>query len=577
MSAGYASTGRVASMYHWITASILGLVNRLVFFEAPDKLRVRDLIGNATATFFTLAGAGASVAEAGGRLFIAIYTTGGGGAGECRIVNALLSGTPVDKAFTGPMTITPTVTDQGDGQVTEGEHLFGYILETRTGYTGRPGPTVGNVFTPVAFTAAAGGRKLRLEVNGTMPTDAAYLHPIMTRKDNPATFYFVPDAAVAVPPGVPYTAWMDVDYSDSNLASRAEEATDNFSLLSQVSGVGPITPSAVVALGRRMAYFYYNKVYVSDFDDFQSITEDRHVLQTAGQKQLVTGFQIRGVNYLFGPGWTFAVIDNDDFPRTWGQPHQVSDALGATGAHCVTAQTGGDYGFVANEQGFWLFNGQYADKPLSYYCEDWKQINWAASYSVKVIDFPKRQKVVVNAALGTDTTPTHRFVFDYSNGMTPETVNISIDYLGVGQFGTSAVIVDPSTGVSMEVVGPHAAGNFLKFDDEALDDAGGIIHSVWESSIIKGRRAARDYRYAGVWPSIRGEGKAIVTVFNQSRKENVQLEFPLEMNPDSDPLETFDFVAEAVTVRFETSELRHHFDLEDFDVYVKPETGAREN
>jgi hypothetical protein len=291
-------------MYHWLTHEPNGKVNRLLYFEGGSAVKIRDFIGSSTTTLYSLSGRGFKVAEAGTRLYVAVFNTSVAGAGDVRVVHPLLGGSPADKAFAPPLAITPVVTDPGAGNCSVGSKRFAYILETRSGYTGKPSPESGGVFFPTTFAVPSDGRQLNMQILGDTPDDAAFYHAIMTTTDNLERWFFVPDGSVAVSGG--QTGWnanITIDISDVDLANNATECDANFNYLTQNELSND--PSSVVTYGRRMAYFMFNKVYISEINDFQAITEDQHAIQLPGQQELVTGFQLRGVFYLLGPNWTY--------------------------------------------------------------------------------------------------------------------------------------------------------------------------------------------------------------------------------------------------------------------------------
>ena len=479
--------GSVFGMYHWITNAGSIAINRLIYFEGGATMKMKDLIGGSTQTLFTQSGYSFVAAEAGNRLYIPVHTSGGIGASKMRIVNALLGGVPADYAFSPPMTAAPVITAPGAGLCTEGQHYFAYILETRTGFTGKPSPQPGNVFTPVAFTVSGGKKTLNLAVTATTPDDAAFIHPIMTRRDNPSQFYFVPDAAVAVPGGTAWTANMTINISDEDLANRATEVDEQFDYFTQdVGGSGPIEPLIAVPYGQRMAYITPQKAYVSDIQDYQVIVDPESTVELPGQKQMVTAFVVRGVLYILGPAWTYGISDSGSGARAreWGSPSLVSGALGTTAVRGVCSRTAGDYAWVANKSGLYYFDGSYKADPISYGVDpEWRRINWGAPHAISVVDHYNEQKVIVIAPLDGATVPTHMLTFDYSDGFTWGTVHFSLDNVGAN-VGSGAVVIDPTTGKQEFWLAPSASGQIMKQSFELRADNGVAINSQYETGLL---------------------------------------------------------------------------------------------
>ena len=200
LTSGSLVGGKTTSLHDWVTSGF----GRVIFYEADSgKVRTLDRANFAAPAvdLYTQAGGRAAVvAEAGTKAFITVFNTAGLGVGQARVALPLFAGT-TDKAFSPPWTVSPVMSDIGSGNVTQGLHRFGYIVESRTGFFGKPSPQPGNVFTPASFTVAANGRTVRMTITVTVPVDAAFVHPIMTHIDNLERWYIVPDAQVAVTAG----------------------------------------------------------------------------------------------------------------------------------------------------------------------------------------------------------------------------------------------------------------------------------------------------------------------------------------------------------------------------------------
>lgn len=565
-AAGVATAAKVTSIYHWVTNDTGLEVDRLIYMESTGDVKMRDMVGGSTATLFTQAGRSIAPAEAGSRLYIPVVTTAGIGASKARVVNALIGGSPSDFAFAGPMTITPSLSETGAGNTTAGAHRFGYILETRTGFVGKPGPVSAGVFTPVSYTVSSGGRTVQLQVSGTMPTDAAFLHPIMTRVDNPDRWYFVPDAAVAVPAGAVWTANMSISISDEDLADSATEVDENFDYLTQDSGgSGPFEPFKCIEFGQRMVYLTPQKAYISDQQNYQALTEIEHAVQLPGQRRIITGFPIRGVLYLLGPSWTYAFSDNGERPRFWGQPEIISGTIGAGGVNCVEGRTGGDYAWVANYTGLYFFNGQYDKdaRPVSYMVDpEWRRINWGASHTIQIKDDYLNQRVTVIAPLDGATEPTHMLVFDYSQGTNWTSIDFSLDNLP-SSFSSIGIVTNRTTAQPQIWIGPSASGNFLVQTTNLRNDNGSAIDSQYETGLLIPEGAGWKHMKMG-WLEldIAGSGNLAMTVYGLDRTySEVLAAITLAADPGEHPLMGLDFNSENFSVRLRTNASGAWFDV----------------
>ena len=568
-----AVTGAVTAMYHWLTSVAefysYGQLSRLLYWVGGTTLKMYDFLSSTTTSMITgVSAAGVKMAEAGGKVYVSLFDTDIMGAAQARIVFPLFESmyeSASAKAFAGAPSIAPTASNVGSGVCTMGTHYLGYVIESRSGFRGAPC----DLTTSIDLTEES---TIRLTVTGTFPADARYLHAIMTSALNWSKWFFVPGAIKAVTPGAG-TVTADISISDDNLR-LAETADPNFFYLTQDgSGNGPILPSVVVAMGKRMAYFVNNKVYFSDPDDFEIITEDQHVVELPGKRQVSVGFQVRGVNYILGPGWTFGVGDNGDVPATWSVPEQVSGAIGTPAPHGVDVDTSGDYAWVASESGLYHFTGRYEALPISYMnTPEWDRINWAAAYAIYVRDDVVNKRVMVAAPLDDATSPTHILTWDYARGMNPYQVDFSLDSFSAGAFGCIARVQDSATGRTQTWVGPAAAGQIVKMDEDATSDAGASIHSIWESGFLLGaKRVAKQEKFAGMDIEASGVGSFRPRLYEPGREEYHDLEdYELGDPPAESPQLGADILAEDVSVRFEMNEADKKFDLESFRVYHRP-------
>ena len=572
--------GTVTSIYDWQTSAF----GRVLFFEAPDKLRSlnRSNFAEPAVTLYTLAGRAASVAEYGGQAFIAIYNNAGLGAGQAYVAipDTASSAATADKAFAPPWTIAPVISDTGTGagQVTEGGHLFAYIVETRSGFTGKPSPQPANVFTPTAFTVAAGGRVLRMDITGTFPADAKFIHPIMTRVNNPDAWYFVPDAQVPVPIGGPATIIAVINVSDEDLANAAEPVNDEngdlFQALTQkVDGTGPFHPSVVFNYGNRLAWVVDKKVYFSDIDDPQFVTEDQHAIQIPGGRRIITGCQLRGSAYLFGPQWTYEISDNGDFPKSWARPAQVSSSIGTPCPAGIEWRTGsGDFLWVVSRSGLYMFNGQYIPRPISYYnTVEWARINWEASHVITIRDDYINQRVLMAVPLDANMECSHVFCWSYARGMTPEDVDFSFFDYDFTAFGTIGLVQDPLTLNNVLWISPIGGGSISREDPTQLTDVGGLIDGQWESGFVLGGEGRRQInRFGGLDISIAGSGLLTYSAFSPDRLRSATDTINLSPFPGEEFQDRFDLTEEDISIGFYSAGLTSRIDLESFVVYHKP-------
>ena len=574
-----AVAGKVTSLYNWITSA----ANLVLYFESGTTIKSLNVTtGVSVALVPGLSGRGITVAEAGPRAHISTYATTGLGAAQCRVTDGTAAVN--DKAFHPPLVPTSwTAVDNGAGLCTKGTHKVAFIFQSRTGFAGKPSPAPLDVFTPATVTLAAGKRTIRANITMNTPAEAgtgSAVLPIMTRADNPNRWFFVPagmyspDPCILPPSGVGWSQNIDISISDEDLANRAESADNWFNAVTQVvAGTGPFNPSVVFPYGKRIVYVVDSKAYVSEIDDTQFVTEDFNVVQVAGQRRIIAGFPLRGSMYLLGEKWTYESTDNGDHPATWAQPREVS-AIGTSAPRGVEWRTAGDYAWVAAESGLYVFTGSYPEKPISYLQSDvWARINWAAAYSLQVVDDTVNRRVTVAAPLDAATEPSHLLVWDYTNGLTSETADFSLDNYPA-TVSAVGLVKEATTARSVLWLGPSAAGQIVKADDSTHNDAGSAIASVWESGWIWEDSDPRAFlnRVGYVHAGASGAGNLSLVAYGADRTLSATpAAQALSAAPGYSLLFRFDLCpAEECSIRFSTNAVGAWFDINEFELYHRP-------
>jgi hypothetical protein len=564
-------TGKATSFYNWVGSGL----NRLIYVAAGAAVRMLNVDSGADASLFSATCRGVTVAEAGDKALIGTFTSAGAGASEVRVSLPLVSGAPIDKAFPAPWSNALALADVGSGNCTEGAARFGYIIETRSGYTGKPAPFSGS-FAPTSYTTSSGGRRLSGTISSfAIPADAAYIHPIRTRTDNVDKWYYEPSDAVAVPGGTTAAITVYFDTSDESLEESAIEVDFEFDLLTQNgSGNGPITPNAVIAYGKRVVYLTPYRAYASEPGDYQAITEALHGFELPGKRQMVTGFQFRQSLYILGPGWTYEVADNGDFPSTWANATEVSSAIGTPSIQGICARTGGDYVWVASESGLYLFNGSYSRLPISFMNSDWwERINWAAPQCIVVVDDYITKRIMVWAPIDSATEMSHTLVWDYARGLDPMQVDFA--YYDYPYAFSAACLVKNSTTGEMDLwMGPAASGSQAirkETESTTVDQT-----AEWESGYLITQTGPKKwYRFGGIDIEITGSGNADVTVYEMDRTGSAAAgPITLSLGPGETPRGLADVLSENFSVKF-TVGSGSQFELAGFTAHVKPWMGHK--
>lgn len=585
------TSGAVTSMHQWIAAGL----HALIYYDG-NAVKLLTLPSTVT-SLFTLAGRGASVAEAGSVAFVSVFSSAGLSAGQCRVVLPYVVGAPADVAFHPPLTFSSfSASEPGAGLTTEGSHKYGFVFTSRTGHIGKPSPAPGDAFSPLTH-VCTGLKTVRLSITLNTPAQAgsgSLIQPIMTRSDNPAKWFYVPTPdggwPVLPPSASGWTQTFDISVTDEDLANRAtalEDDNDAFSYLAQsVSGTGPISPSFVFAYGSRVGYVLgeanintYPSAYFSEPFKYQTITEEFHKVYMPQRRQIVTAGAIRGTAYLIGPNWTYSCADNGGLPSTWGAPQEVSGAIGTRATLGACFKTAGDYAWVAAEAGLYLFAGAYDSRPVTYYRSDiWKRINWAAAYAVVVADDIVNRRVYVAVPLDAATNASHLITVDYSRGMTPEDVDISLDNIGgVATFGGIAIVTDATTRKSALWVGPSSAGSFLKSEDNRRNDNGQAIDSIYETGhLLTAGEGEQANAFGGFMLRSLGSGNLTPTLYGLDRGVSEVLPVIALNGAPAKEYEALAYLSEEnFSLRFRTNAVGAWFDISSLRPYWMPQRTNR--
>lgn len=451
----------VTAMTNWQS----GLGNYVAHFTPGTGVRLWNVASPTPATVVsTASGVAFTAANAGARLYLAIFGSNQRGAVAGQVVGYAASAFYGDALFAPPITYTPSApTEPGAGRITAGLHKLGYIIEFRSGYTGRPSPNASGAgeiqnFQPVDFTAA-GSANATWTLNPTAwPTGAVKVHVIMTPVANPALYFFVPGANAAVPGGSAQSTAITFNISDDELYRAAVPASDHLLLMSQTTtGTAPFQPQHCFLYGDRMVYITTvldnsgnatGAAYVSQRNTYQQIFADRSLIQLPGQLDIVTGAEIANQLCLFGPSYTFTSYDSAPEPSEWQTPKQRDGRRGSPAIRGVDVSVALGIAWVANPSGLLTFDGlQYSERPVSYWFTDqWERINWEQPHLVQVIDHAETQTVHVFAALDDSTTINGWLTICYRRGFGFNQVDWSPWTMGSFPVGGGAIVKNGLTG-----------------------------------------------------------------------------------------------------------------------------------
>ncbi len=517
--------------------------------------------------------------------------------------------------FTGPLfpappRTVPTTTEPAAGFVTAGPHRIGYILEYLSGFTGRACPDDGSTsppsitsFAPVTITAA-GSKNLAVTVTpGTWPSDIAAISVIMTTVGNLNQYYIVPGSRTPLT-FASGAATITVDISDADLNSQGVDATPYLYWLTcastatpATSGAPPFSASHLALFGDRMVYKgsqtdsagnTIDCLYVSERNNYQSITADQHLIQLPGQRNITTMFRMGGNNYIVGPHEIYAVTDTGDVPVTWPAPHLVDGRTGTLAIHGVEVSPSGQYAWIADQSGLYLFQGApITTQAVSYYqSSDWARINWEVAYTLQIKDDAGNKRLHVLVALDGSTTPTHIMTWDYTDGASYLAVRYSLDSIANYNVGAIELVRNdlPAqvTGnqklVELWLAPRNGAPVYLRkvsTQDTApyRDNAVEPINSIYRTCPLPGRDASGGLilMHNGFHARIKGAGTMAPILYDIDAVRSFTCRtLTMSTMPDADQLFHADLRGELAYIEFATNTTNEYWKLAYLKYYYSP-------
>lgn len=327
-------------------------------------------------------------------------------------------GTNARKAAGSPPTAgTITVANDGGQFSDAGDHLFGVLYETDTGF----------LTAPARFTLfnsdGTGFDFSNIPVSPDSFVVARRL--VMTKKitnyngdETGYQYFFIPDGRID---NNVATVLNNITVFDADLLEDASHLIDNYAEIP--AGVGLTT--------------YHNRLVLwATFDDISlalvsAVGEPEAISQIDGLiiapldgNALTNGAELRDVLYLFKKNRTFAYVDNGDVPSSW--PLTVIDQGLGTPVHGIatvvdSGATSVDTLKVCTFGGIYLFNGKYSESKLTWKIDDyWAEQDVEEFKSIQIVDNTVKKILYVCLPNGL------LLVGDYNNGLNTKAIRWTI-------------------------------------------------------------------------------------------------------------------------------------------------------
>lgn len=461
------------------------------------------------------------------------------------------------------------------GVVNLGTHLIGCIYETDTGFYTQPGPIVAIV---------CDGTKNIVITNAPVgPSGTAKRHfiasdAIQDYDGNTLGYemFFIPDGIIEDN----VTTTITLDFYDTDLQVSADYLFDQMTFIPAGVSLGKYNSRLVICGPDTNGSI----VYISNDGSPESFNALNGFLvcdpfETEGVKNSI---EYRGSLYLFkgNPGHTYSTSDNGSEPSTWDAP-RVDSAIGAdiqgVSQFIDSKGANADFFLVADNNGFYLFNGSYSKEfPLSYKIQNWwDRINKKYMNSVQVVIDPTEFNIYILVPLDSATSPSHILVADYSQGLDYE--NIKWHLWNSSVFTPVSITVDLSNTTKKNYL--RCAGFAGNIYDQIIaqhNDAGAAIDNYFVSSLFY-EEANWIHHFGAINLKIAGSGTITLTGYT--------LDYPttsaslpsliLTSNPNREYLIPININNEKCAFKCELNAIGSYMRLREYIMYARPTWATR--
>jgi hypothetical protein len=318
-------------------------------------------------------------------------------------------GTAARPAAGEPLSGNMTIANGAAGNTDPGEHIFGFVAETISGYLTAPGLL--ETFTTSANLSVSFGS---IPTSGDPNVVARHLVATKVITDFNGNLegydlFFVPNGTI---PNNTDTFLNNISFFDQDLLDDASHLIDNYEEIPAVAHLSLYNERLVAGA----TFDDINLALVSARGEPEAISQISGILSVQPDGNPITnGQELRDVFYLFKRVRTIAYVDNGDEPSSW-EPVIVDNALGTCVHGIATVLDSGsasvDFLIVCTFQGITLFNGRFIDPPLTWKIESyWKDLDRNAFGLIQIVNAPIQEWILV-------VLPTRKMLVGfYGNGM----------------------------------------------------------------------------------------------------------------------------------------------------------------
>jgi hypothetical protein len=303
------------------------------------------------------------------------------------------NGTNARAAAGSPLTGNMTIANGAAGNTDPGIHIFGFVVETISGFLSAPGLL--ETFTTTANLSVSFGS---IPTSGDPNVIARHLVaskaiPSFNGNLEGYDLFFVPGGTI---PNNTDTFLNNVSFFDQDLLDDASHLLDNYEEIPAVAHLSLYNERLVAAT----TFDNINLALVSARGEPESISEISGILTVQPDGNPITnGQELRDVFYLFKRTRAVAYVDNGDEPSSW-EPTIIDNALGTCVHGIATVLDSGsssvDFLIICTFQGVSLFNGKFITPELTFKVEHfWGEIDRDLYGKIQIVMSPSRKLIYI--------------------------------------------------------------------------------------------------------------------------------------------------------------------------------------
>jgi len=306
-----------------------------------------------------------------------------------------------------------TIANDGAQNSDAGDHLFGVLYETNTGYLTAPSRFTLFNSNGTGFDFSA----IPVSPDSFVVARRLVMTKVIVDYNGNTTgyqYFFIPDGRI---PDNTSTVLANITVFDADLVEDASHLIDNFAEIQAGAAIGLYHDRLVIGA----TFTDISLAYVSFPGEPEAISQITGLVIVPLDGNPITHIQeLRDIMYIFKRSKTVGYADNGGEPADW--PFTVVDQAIGCPVHGIATvlDAGGasvDFLIVCSFNGVVLFNGQYVKPELSWKIQGfWFRLQRSDFRLIQIVNSSVVKKLYI-------TLPDHKMLeADYSQGLDPQKI-----------------------------------------------------------------------------------------------------------------------------------------------------------